>query len=75
LRMDAMMGTEARFRAHYSRAGDALFEQQRKDLMAQIVALGTGVFVEMNRYLFCRTWDEHILHIPVGWQRIPLKSF
>src|ERR1700689_1396481 len=45
LRMDAMMGAESCFGAQHGCAGDALFEKERKYLVAQIVASGTRIFV------------------------------
>jgi hypothetical protein len=57
--MDAMMGSEACLGAQHGCARDALSEEQRDNLTAQVVALGAGVFVEMNRNFFCRARDEH----------------
>ena len=45
LRMHAMMGAESCFWTQHGRYGNALFEKERKYLVAQIVALGTRVFV------------------------------
>jgi hypothetical protein len=45
LAMDAMMGSEACLRPQYGCAGDALFEEQRNNLTAQVIASGTCIFV------------------------------
>jgi len=59
LGMHAMMRSEACLGTQYGCASDALFEQQRNNLTAQIVALRTGVFVQMNRDFFRRAEGEH----------------
>ncbi len=57
--MDAMMGPETRLRPHYGRACYALFEKQRNNLAAQVVALGAGVLIQMNGDLFGGASGEH----------------
>src|SRR5580700_9023763 len=45
LRMHAMMGAESCLGTQHGCAGNALFEKERKYLVAQIVASGTCIFV------------------------------
>ena len=61
-RVNAMMRPEACFRTQHSCAGHALIEKQGENLAAQVIASGTGVFVEMNRDLLCGAWNEHTIN-------------
>lgn len=56
--MNAMVRAETGFRAQQGRSGDAFPKQEGKDFVAQVIALGTRVFVEVDRDFFGRSRRE-----------------